>query len=115
MFAADAGVFVAASAGNSGPTASTVAHNSPWVTTVAASTHDRDFTRTATLGDGTVLTGPGVGPAVASSPLVYSGNVGGCRAPIADLGPAVLQRRRRERRHPAGPRPGQGRRQDRRL
>ncbi len=37
--AAAAGVFVATSAGNSGPTASTVAHNSPWVTTVAASTH----------------------------------------------------------------------------
>ena len=37
--AAAAGVFVAASAGNSGPTESTVAHNSPWLTTVAASTH----------------------------------------------------------------------------
>ena len=58
MFAADAGVFVAASAGNSGPAASTVAHNSPWVTTVAASTHDRNFIRTATLGDGTVLHRP---------------------------------------------------------
>ena len=52
MFAANAGVFVAASAGNSGPGASTVAHNSPWLTTVAASTHDRNFIRTATLGDG---------------------------------------------------------------
>ncbi len=41
LFANDAGVFVAASAGNSGPDASTVAHNSPWLTTVAASTHDR--------------------------------------------------------------------------
>jgi subtilisin family serine protease len=75
MFAANAGVFIAASAGNSGPGASTVAHNSPWLTTVAASTHDRNFIRTATLGDGTVLTGPGVGPAVASSPLVYAGDV----------------------------------------
>lgn len=37
--AASAGVFVAASAGNSGPGVSTVAHNSPWLTTVAASTH----------------------------------------------------------------------------
>ena len=76
MFAADAGVFVAASAGNSGPGASTVAHNSPWLTTVAASTHDRSFARTATTGDGHVYSGPGVGPAVASSPLVYAGNVG---------------------------------------
>lgn len=39
--AALAGVFVAASAGNSGP-GNAVAHISPWLTTVAASTHDRD-------------------------------------------------------------------------
>jgi len=76
MFAADAGVFAAVSAGNSGPTASTVAHNSPWLTTVAASSHDRSFSRTATLGNGTVLTGPGTGPAVPSAPLVYSSTVG---------------------------------------
>ena len=42
LYAADAGVFVAASAGNSGPTASTVAHPSPWITTVAAGTHNRE-------------------------------------------------------------------------
>ena len=39
LFAADAGVFVATSAGNEGPGASTVAHPSPWVTSTAASTH----------------------------------------------------------------------------
>jgi phage tail protein X len=49
--AASAGVFVAASAGNSGPDVSTVAHNSPWVTTVAASTH--------ALYEGTVQLGAG--------------------------------------------------------
>ncbi|HEX3264392.1 MAG TPA: S8 family serine peptidase [Candidatus Limnocylindrales bacterium] len=76
MFASDAGVFTAVSAGNSGPTASTVAHNSPWVTTVAASTHDRSFTRTMTLGSGTTYSGPGTGPAVPSSPLVLSTTVG---------------------------------------
>ena len=36
-----AGVFVAASAGNSGP-GNQVAHMSPWLTTVGASTHDRN-------------------------------------------------------------------------
>jgi subtilisin family serine protease len=40
--AAQAGVFVAASAGNDGPT-STVDHQEPWVTTVAASSHDQTF------------------------------------------------------------------------
>lgn len=39
----EAGVFVAASAGNSGPGADTVGHVEPWVTTVAASTEARQF------------------------------------------------------------------------
>jgi hypothetical protein len=46
-----AGVFVAASAGNSGP-ANQVAHISPWLTTVAASTHDRNLQADANLGNG---------------------------------------------------------------
>jgi subtilisin family serine protease len=74
--AAAAGVFVAASAGNSGPTASTVAHNSPWLTTVAASTHDRAFVKSVTLGNGTTYTGVGAGPAVASTGLIDSVNAG---------------------------------------
>jgi len=52
-----AGVFVATSAGNSGP-ANTVAHMSPWLTTVAASTHDRFTVATVTLGSGAVFSGP---------------------------------------------------------
>ena len=36
-----AGIFVSASAGNSGPGAGTTAHLGPWMTTVGASTHDR--------------------------------------------------------------------------
>ena len=46
-----ANVFVAASAGNSGP-ANAVAHISPWLTTVAASTHDRKFQADVVLGNG---------------------------------------------------------------
>jgi hypothetical protein len=87
LFAADAGVFVAASAGNSGPTASTVAHNSPWLTTVAASTHDRVYEATAALGNGKTYTGAGLGAAVSSSPLVYAGDVG---AAGADAGQVKL-------------------------
>lgn len=71
--AAAAGVFVAASAGNT-PGASTVAHNVPWVTTVAASTHDRTFTKSLSLGNGTTYTGPGLGPALPSAGLVDSVN-----------------------------------------
>jgi uncharacterized repeat protein (TIGR01451 family) len=43
LAAVEAGVYVAASAGNSGPTASTVAHLGPWVSTTAASTHNRSI------------------------------------------------------------------------
>lgn len=77
LFAADAGVFVANSAGNSGPGAATVAHNSPWLTTVAAGTHDRYYEGTVTLGDSSVYYGAsidsrGAGPA----DMVYAGDAG---------------------------------------
>lgn len=68
LFAADAGVFVAASAGNSGPTTATVAHPSPWITTVAAGTHDRALVNgSVTLGSGQTFSSStgtiqGVGP-----------------------------------------------------
>jgi subtilisin family serine protease len=81
--AANAGVFVAASAGNSGPTASTVAHNSPWITTVAASTHDRGYDKTVTLGNGTTYAGAGQGVAVPSAQLVDSEVAGLPTTPVA--------------------------------
>ena len=59
--AATAGVFVATSAGNSGP-ANAVAHVSPWLTTVAASTHDRALSATVTLGNGSSYTGASMNP-----------------------------------------------------
>ena len=44
-----AGISVNASAGNSGPGAATAEHTGPWVTTVAASTSDRQFESELTL------------------------------------------------------------------
>ena len=77
LFAADAGVFVAASAGNSGPGASTVAHNSPWLTTVAAGTHDRGFEPAfVTTGDTAAYQGITSGAGTPDAlPLVFSGDV----------------------------------------
>ena len=54
-----AGVFVAASAGNSGP-GNEVAHMSPWLMTVAASTHDRQALADLTLGNNAVYSGVSV-------------------------------------------------------
>ncbi len=45
----DHGIFVAASAGNSGPGLDTTDHRGPWVTTVAASTSNRAFVSTVNL------------------------------------------------------------------
>ncbi|MDP3820714.1 MAG: S8 family peptidase [Burkholderiales bacterium] len=71
LFAADAGVFVAASAGNSGPSTSTVAHPGPWLTTVAAGTHNRNGEGSALLGNGVSYAGASVATAV-SAPLIDS-------------------------------------------
>jgi hypothetical protein len=70
--AALAGVFVAASAGNSGP-ANQVAHISPWLTTVGASTHDRALTATVTLGNGATYTGASLNTtALPSKPVILA-------------------------------------------
>ena len=72
LFAADAGIFVSASAGNSGPTASTVAHPSPWLTTVAAGTHNRGGNGSVTLGNGATYNGASLATAVGPVPLIDS-------------------------------------------
>src|SRR5258706_2089390 len=72
LFAADAGVFVSASAGNSGPTIGTVAHPGPWLTTVAAGTHNRDGQGSVTLGNGVTYTGASVATPVGPAPLIDS-------------------------------------------
>ena len=72
LFAADAGVFVSASAGNSGPTTGTVAHPGPWLTTVAAGTHNRDGQGSVTLGNDVTYSGASVATAVGPAALIDS-------------------------------------------
>ena len=71
LYAADAGVFVAASAGNNGPTTATVAHPSPWITTVAAGTHNRSGEGSVTLGNSVKYNGASLATAV-TAPLIDS-------------------------------------------
>ena len=75
LFAADAGVFVAAAAGNNGP-AATVDNVEPWVTTVGAGTHDRGMAKTVTLGNGAQYTGAGRSAASPILPLIRAQDAG---------------------------------------
>jgi subtilisin family serine protease len=72
LFAADAGIFVSASAGNSGPTTGTVAHPGPWLTTVAAGTHNRNGLGSVTLGNALTFTGASIAAGVGPAPLIDS-------------------------------------------
>lgn len=74
--AAKAGVFVAASAGNSGP-GNTVAHIAPWNATVGNSTHDRYTEAVVTLGGGAKVQGSSFQTlGLASSSLIWSRDAG---------------------------------------
>nr|CAD1838030.1 unnamed protein product [Ananas comosus var. bracteatus] len=75
--AAARGVFVACSAGNSGPGPASVANAAPWIATVGAGTLDRDFPAYARLGSGRRLAGvslySGKGMGARMAPLLYGG------------------------------------------
>ena len=71
-----AGVFVAAAAGNSGPT-NTANHPSPWLATVAAATHDRLMAGDVTLGNGSTYSGASLNvAALGSAPLIRAEDAG---------------------------------------
>lgn len=79
LFAADAGVFVAASAGNSGPGSGTIGGPAsvPWLTTVGASTQRRSFQGTVELGNGARYTGVSITKGTATVGLVDAAAAGG--------------------------------------
>lgn len=90
--AAAAGVFVSASAGNSGPAASTVNHASPWLTTVAASTFPSELLGTVKVSDGSLYRGASVMKTeVADKPVVVAAAAAAAGAANPNLcGPGSL-------------------------
>lgn len=92
LFAADAGVYVATSAGNSGPGASTIGAPAfaPWVTTVGASTQSRFFQGTITLGNGAQYTGASITGGVGPAPLIDAATAGGDLCIFGTLNPAAV-------------------------
>ncbi|TDW75234.1 S8 family serine peptidase [Kribbella pratensis] len=83
--AAKAGVFVATSAGNTGPGEATVGKTYPWVTSVANGTHDRDIQTTVTLGNGKSYTGAGIGAGVPQTSVILAKDAGLAGADPANL------------------------------
>jgi len=80
LFAADAGVFVATSAGNSGSGAGTIGGPAsvPWLTSVGASTQDRFFEGEAKLDKGGKVKGASITPGTGGKfPLVDAEFAGG--------------------------------------
>ncbi len=73
--AAAAGVFVSEAAGNSGPGESTVEGAGPWLTTVAASSHDRTGLGSVTI-EGVTYSGASYAPAATTGTLADAGDSG---------------------------------------
>jgi subtilisin family serine protease len=92
LFAADAGVFVATSAGNSGPDAGTVGSpaTTPWITAVGASTHDRTFKGSVVLGDASEYFGATITGGTDTLPLVDSEDAGSELCIPGELDPSVV-------------------------
>jgi len=92
MFAADAGVFVATSAGNSGPGPATIGGPAtvPWVTSVGASTQKRFFEGIVKLGNHQTFSGASVTPGIDFAPLVDAEFAGGDLCIPGTLDPAVV-------------------------
>ena len=78
LFAADAGVFVATSAGNDGPGPETVGNPAtmPWVTSVGASTQSRFFEGIITLGNGRQYKGASLTEELGWTKLVDAADAG---------------------------------------
>ncbi len=78
LFAGAAGVFVATSAGNSGPGAATLGSPSsvPWVTTVGANTQARTFQGSVILGNGAEYFGASLTAGVGPATLVDAADLG---------------------------------------
>lgn len=92
LSAASAGIFVAASAGNSGPEASTVNHGEPWVTTVAASSFSQELQGTVEFSDGSKFRGASImNREVAGAGVVLAADAGSGQDPAPRLcGPGSL-------------------------
>lgn len=93
LFAADAGVFVATSAGNTGSNPATLGNpgTMPWMTTVGASTQPRFIQGTIELGNGATYEGASITPSLDSFyPLVDAEDAGDDLCQVGNLDADVV-------------------------
>jgi subtilisin family serine protease len=92
LFAADAGVFVATSNGNSGPNPATTGSPAsvPWLTSVGASTQPRSFQGSASSSAGWEFFGVSITDGTAELPLVDAEDAGDALCNPGALDPAVV-------------------------
>jgi subtilisin family serine protease len=92
LFAADAGVFVATSAGNAGSAPGTIGGPAsvPWITTVGASTQSRFFQGTVTSSGGWSFTGASLTAGTRELALVDAAAAGDDLCTPGSLDPAVV-------------------------
>lgn len=82
LAANDAGIFVSAAADNRGPGASTLSHQSPWVATVGAASHNRRFgnelVNLTSIDNGSLanISGKSLSAGYGPAPIVYAGDYG---------------------------------------
>ncbi|KAG8055274.1 hypothetical protein GUJ93_ZPchr0001g29677 [Zizania palustris] len=69
LSAVKAGIFVVQAAGNTGPSTKSMSSYSPWIFTVGASAHDREYTNYVSLGNNVTITGVGLAPGTDSDSM----------------------------------------------
>jgi len=92
LFASEAGVFVATSAGNAGPGPGSLGNpgTMPWITTVGANTQSRFFQGTVVLGNGSEYYGASITAGTDELPLVDAEFAGGDLCMPGTLDPDVV-------------------------
>ncbi len=93
LFAADAGVYVATSAGNAGPGPDTVGGPAsvPWITAVGASTQNRTFQGSVELGSGAEFFGASITAGTDVLSLVDAEDAGDELCHVGALDPGVVE------------------------
>ncbi|KAL5053581.1 hypothetical protein RYX36_034263 [Vicia faba] len=69
LSATKAGIFVVQAAGNTGPSAMSMSSFSPWIFTIGATSHDRVYSNSLSLGNNVTILGVGLAPGTSENTM----------------------------------------------